>query len=162
MRFLWSIWLILLTLTACGGGVAADQPPDIRYGEDPCDECHMLIQDKRFAAAYITEDAQSYRFDDIGDMLLHMQKHSPQIASAWVHDYDTEEWLRAEEAFYVHASSLHTPMGYGLAAFATRERAEAFANEHEGMVMTFDALRAKDADTLRNASAPDGASEHNH
>lgn len=158
MRKLWGIFVLLLILTACAGDVPTDQPPEIRYGEDPCDECHMLIQDKRFAAAYITEDGQSYRFDDIGDMLLHIQKHTPRTASAWVHDYDTEEWLRAEEAIYVHAPELHTPMGYGLAAFTTRERAEAFAAEHDGMVMTFEALRATDANTLRD----EAASHHSH
>jgi len=130
MRSLWSIFVLLLILTACGDDISTDQPPEIRYGEEACDECHMLIQDKRFAAAYITEDGQPYRFDDIGDMFLHMQTLRPQIASAWL-----------------------TPMGYGLAAFATRERAEAFAAEHDGMVMTFETLRATDANTLRDEAA---------
>nr|WP_290669784.1 nitrous oxide reductase accessory protein NosL [Ardenticatena sp.] len=150
------IWcMILLTTIACGQSDAAlNQPPSIRYGEDACDECHMLIQDKRFAAAYITEDGQSYRFDDIGDMLMHMHKNNVQNATAWVHDYQSQEWIRADDATFVHTPAIATPMGYGLIAFASSTEAATFAQAHNGRILRFSDLRMLDAEELRIASPP--------
>jgi len=32
-----------IMLSACKQAVQFDQPPDIRYGEDVCDACNMII-----------------------------------------------------------------------------------------------------------------------
>jgi nitrous oxide reductase accessory protein NosL len=62
----------------------------------------------------------------------------------WVHDFDSEEWLKADQARYVKGDHI-TPMGFGIIAFADHERAKAWAAEEGGMVMTFDELLGEGA-----------------
>jgi nitrous oxide reductase accessory protein NosL len=126
-------------LVACGAEVDFDRPPDIIYGEDVCERCSMIINEARYATAYVTEDGQAHLFDDIGGMLVHNAQVADDVVVFWVHDFDTEEWLKAEEAHYVRGDYM-TPMGFGIVAFAQRDRAGAWAAEQGGMVMTFDEL----------------------
>lgn len=133
--------LILLTLVgflmaSCGSGPNLDEPPEIRYGEDTCDRCLMIINEARYAAAYVTADGQARRFDDIGGMLAYNGEMAEDVAVFWVHDFDTEEWLKAGEAYYVKSDHL-TPMGFGIVAFTDQSRAESWAGQEGGMVMTF-------------------------
>lgn len=131
--------LAFLLLVACGSEKDFDRPPEIVYGEDICERCSMIINEARYAAAYVTEDGQAHRFDDIGGMVAHNAAVADDVAVFWVHDFETEEWLRAEEAHYVKGD-LMTPMGFGVIAFDGRDRAEAWAAGQGGMVMTFDEL----------------------
>lgn len=135
--------LATVLLVACGSEVDFDQPPDIVYGEDVCERCSMIINEARYAAAYVTEDGEAHRFDDIGGMLAHDKTVAEDVVVFWVHDFDSEEWLKAEEAHYVKGDHI-TPMGFGILAFTDRERAEAWAAEHGGMVMSFDELQSED------------------
>ena len=140
-RSLHSRWFMLLLATvllaACGSEIDFDKPPDIVYGEDVCERCSMIINEARYAAAYVTGDGESHLFDDIGGMLAHHQEAADDVVVFWVHDFDTEEWLKAEEAHFVKGDYV-TPMGFGIIAFAGNERAETWAAEEGGMVMTFD------------------------
>lgn len=52
----------------------------------------------------------------------------------WVHDYNSEEWIDAEAAFFVESNAIKSPMGHGLAAFADKSAAEQFAAEVEAGV----------------------------
>lgn len=149
MKSYWRwLFLLILFVSACAQGTAEIRPPDIRYGEDVCAECNMIISDPRFAAAYAIEISagryQQLAFDDIGDMLLYATKHPEQkIVGSYVHDYQTEEWLDAADAHFVISSAIATPMGHGIAAFATEENAQAFALETRGEMLTWDALQAR-------------------
>lgn len=136
--------LLALAATACGAQKPAElRPPDIVLGEDTCADCGMSITDLRFAAAAVTPDAQSLLFDDIGDMLRYRASHSlPEGTAYFVHDYDSREWLPADLAFYVQSSTLHTPMGSGIAAFAVKTRAEAMAANQGASLMDYKALSA--------------------
>lgn len=132
-------FLAILLLVACGSEIDFDAPPDIVYGEDVCERCSMIINEARYAAAYVTEDGQAHRFDDIGGMLAYNAELADDVVVFWVHDFDSEEWLRADEAHYVKGDHM-TPMGFGIIAFAGRDRAAAWAAEQGGMVMAFDEL----------------------
>ena len=129
--------LSLTLLAACGGGPDLDEPPDIRYGEDVCDRCLMIINEARYAAAYVKPDGEARRFDDIGGMVAYLDEVAEDVAVFWVHDYDTEEWLKADEAFYVESDDLVTPMGFGIVAFADRSRAEEWAAEQAGILRSY-------------------------
>jgi copper chaperone NosL len=61
---------VAVLLVACGSEVDFDDPPDIVYGEDVCERCSMIINEARYAAAYVTEDGEAHRFDDIGGMVM--------------------------------------------------------------------------------------------
>jgi len=132
--------LVMVVAASCGSSPNLEEPPDIRYGEDVCDRCMMIINEAKYATAYVTPDGEVRRFDDIGGMSAHIDETPEEIAVLWVHDYDTEEWLKAEEAFYVGNEDLATPMGFGIIAFAGRERAEEWASEQSGTMLTYSDL----------------------
>ena len=139
------IYLLLIILTglitgvSCSSGPDFDEPPDIRYGEDSCERCLMIINEARFAAAYVTQAGETRRFDDIGGMVAYNNEISEDVAVFWVHDFDTEGWLKAEEAFYVK-SQQQTPMGFGIVAFGDQLRADQWAAENNGVLLPFDDL----------------------
>jgi copper chaperone NosL len=136
--------LLALALAACGQAAADEpRPPEIAYGLDVCAGCGMLIDSPQFAAALLTTGGEALKFDDIGDMLLYHQEHPEQPVRAWfVHDYETEAWIRAETAFYVQSSHVHTPMAHGLVAFAQEADAQALADSVGASVLSFDFARA--------------------
>lgn len=135
---------LLFLLAACGGAqVDPNTPPEIVYGEDVCDQCGMIISDDRFAAALVIEkaanDFQYLLFDDAGEMFAFVAEDNGQskIASWFVHDYNSREWLDATSAWFVVADSLQTPMGFGIAASAQELEAQALAQESGGEVLSF-------------------------
>ena len=129
--------LLGIVLGGCQSRVDPDTPPEIRYGEDICDQCRMIISEPRYAAAYVTRQSLTRRFDDIGDLLLYHARHREDVLAFWVHDYETEEWLKAPQAFYVMSPELHTPMAHGIVALRERARAAVLAAEMHGRVFTF-------------------------
>jgi copper chaperone NosL len=124
-------------LIACQPAVDLSKPPEIRYGEDICTECNMIISEPRYAAAFYTSDGEAKIFDDIGGMAIYINEHQEEVDQYWVHDYDTEEWIAAEAAFFVVGEGLHTPMDHGVVSFSEESRAADLAAEVGGMVMTF-------------------------
>jgi copper chaperone NosL len=137
------IVLLAILLVSCQPRPSLDAPPEIRYGEDTCDLCHMIINEARFAAAYVTRQGEARRFDDIGDLLAYHAAHAEEVAAFWVHDYDTEEWLRAEQATFVVSDAFHTPMGHGIVAVADAARAQELAASTGGEVVSFSALLSR-------------------
>lgn len=150
--------LLIVTLSALVGacaGAAATGPPDIKYGRDVCVECSMVISEARFAAAYRLDDGTEKLFDDIGGMLKHGNETGDVAhATAWVHDFQTEEWVQADVAFYVPTRSVATPMGHGVVAFADHARAMEFAIGVEGEVV--------DWATVVHIPIVDGLIAHDH
>ncbi len=144
--FLLFTLLVVLFLMSCSQASNLDEPPEILYGQDVCDECGMLVSEERFAASYVTESEEVRRFDDVGGMLLYDQKHQEDVRLYWVHDFDTEEWIDAKEAVFVLDDGLITPMGWGLAPFATQEQAEAYMAETGGIMADFVTLQQEIAD----------------
>jgi len=145
------LWLLLLVvgllLSACAHGETTPSPPTIRYGEDLCAECNMIISDPRYAAGYAYAVSagryESIAFDDIGDLLTHMAKHPERAIVAWyVHDYESEEWLDATTAYYVVSEQIISPMGHGISAHATRAAAEQMAQAKQGKVFDWQGLQA--------------------
>ena len=149
------VWaLLLLALAACGGEVDTSQPPEIIYGQDVCNECNMIISEEKHAAAFWTAEGEARRFDDVGEMLVYMSDNPDvQIATTWVHDINSVEWLAAEEAWFVMNSGVTTPMGTGIVALSSEEEARALAFDQEmAVVMTFDEIvAAANAGELMNA-----------
>jgi len=146
------VFLLLGLLAACARP-SGPRPPEIAYGKDPCYECGMIINDPRFAAAYVTREGQARLFDDIGCMVVYHRQHPEDVVAFYVHDYETRAWVDAARAAFVHAPSVPSPMGYGLAAFADPARAEAFARERGGAVKDW-------AQVLREVQPPPGPHSH--
>ena len=138
------IVLMALAMGACGGAESFDEPPEILFGQDVCSNCNMIISEANFASAYWTTGGEARRFDDMGEMLAFMQNTPEQRASTWVHDVNTAEWLRAEDAWIVMNAGLMTPMGTGIVAVANEDDAKALAfDQEDAMVLTFNDLLVK-------------------
>jgi copper chaperone NosL len=59
----------------------------------------------------------------------------------YVRDYNTNEWVNAEEASFAYDSSYQTPMGYGIYSFQDQASAQNFVKEKgTGKVLTFEDL----------------------
>ena len=136
-----------LVLAACA--VRADLPPEIVVDRTACSHCGMLISEPIYAAAYQTSEADARVFDDIGCLLTAARQGAPgDAARFWVHDAKTGSWIDGRAAVFVQASSLQTPMGGGVIAFATRADAEAAAAAHQGTIVpTLSALLAREGGT---------------
>jgi copper chaperone NosL len=118
----------------------AVQPPTIRYGEDACANCRMLINEAPYACAIETEEGEIRKYDDFNCMFLDSERVKPK--RYWVHHHDKpDQWLDGEKAFYVRADTLQTPMGSRTLAVATREEAERKAKQLKGQVFPFEAIR---------------------
>lgn len=147
LRFV--LLLALLLLAACAQGSAEAAPPEIRFGEDLCAHCNMIISDPRFAAGYARELSpgryESLAFDDIGDMLAMAAANPNHSVVAWyVHDYTSEEWIDATTATYVVSQEISTPMGFGIVAYAEADAATSMAAEVGGEVLTWQELQSHD------------------
>mgnify|MGYP005852889093 CR=1 FL=1 len=143
--------LLAVLLIGCGQESGRLEPPEIRYGRDTCAQCGMIISDPRFAAAAATADGTVTLFDDIGDLLAYRKANQPAWAAIWVHDYDTQEWLRAEDAWYLLGPGVRSPMGWGIAAFASEEAARARQGELGGELLRWEELLARE---LTHPSSP--------
>lgn len=133
------IGLAAVALTACGDEADASKPPKIRLGKDTCDRCGMLISDERHAAALVDDAGAARLFDDAGELVMTAREEGVAGRRIWVHD-DTPAWIDGTTAFYAVGQGAMTPMGTGVLVFATRDQAEAWANDHEGATMSWNEM----------------------
>jgi len=141
--------LVTFALASCGGPREV-APPEVRYGEHPCDICVMIVNEERYAAAVVTRDAdgltQSFVFDDIGCMLDFAPSAAHTIAARYVHDHGTLAWIDAETAAFLHSRELRTPMAFGVACFDSAADAETLRQSIGGDLLDFEAIRRRHAE----------------
>lgn len=117
-----------LALSGCFGK-GGTGPADIRWGKEYCTHCGMIIDDPRFAAQAREPGGKVHKFDDFGDGILFLSKHSwaeDPATRIWVGHAETGKWLDAREAWYV--SGYKSPMAHNFGAFdARREGSLSFA-----------------------------------
>lgn len=138
--------MVLLTLwclafIGCSSGDAAGTPREIDPTIDICPVCRMSVIDEHFAAQIIDSRGQAEIFDDIGCMSIFMRRleagAKDSILATYVKDFESKEWLKAREAFYVQGR-IDTPMSFGIVAFAAEEAARKFAEEVGGKQLTWE------------------------
>jgi len=128
----------------CSAAAEADAPPEINYGRDICLECDMIISEPRFAAAYRLDTGEAKSFDGIGELVKHARRTEEldRVTFAWVHDFNTEDWILVEDAYFVAGSDIVTPMGHGIVAFASEGNANEYATELGGTVLRWPEVAA--------------------
>ncbi len=128
--------LVGLLVAACGSADTSG-PPDINYGRDICVQCGMIISEARFAAAYELADGTQKSFDDVGGLIVHQRQTGDSLdpEKTWVHDFETEEWVAVDVAYFVPTLSVATPMGHSIVSFSDADRASAFATDVDGEVI---------------------------
>lgn len=143
-RTLIGLMLLAILSSGCARSAQPPTPPDIHYGQDTCARCTMIIDEPRCAAAIKPVDGDVLLFDDISEMLIWRQLN-PNVATSamWVHDFDSGEWIDAASAAYVVGTRFTTPMGGGILAASSTERALSVATRRGGRVTDFeDATRS--------------------
>lgn len=99
-----------LTLAA----VACASDPSIAFGHAQCEECRMLVSDRRFGALVVTEHGRSLTFDSIECLRTFTARTgSPAARETWVVDASVPGTLVALESATVVESdgALRPPMG---------------------------------------------------
>lgn len=134
------VWFVPWLLLAGCGPVDPNRPPNLRLGQEACANCRMIISDARFAAALITGDGETLKFDDLGCLIQHESAGFRPTVVYWVRDFKNDAWLNARDAVFVHSGSIVSPMGFGLAACPTSEAATEAAKEAGGKMLRFDEL----------------------
>jgi copper chaperone NosL len=117
-------------------------PPQLRYGEQECDACRMLVSDERFAAALVFDqqgEVTKLAFDDINCVFAYLSDH-PRSGpyQVYTHDLNTHAWLDARTALFVHSEKLETPMASQIAAASSPEGLERLLNRYPGAQLTFE------------------------
>jgi copper chaperone NosL len=126
-----------------GNGEAAPTEPVIQYGAEMCMRCRMVIDDARFAAAWIEGDGSEVHFDDIGCAALEASERGLALdARVFVHDLSSEVWLDGRTARYVRSATLRTPMAYGVVALVDQAAADSLAHKLQGHTVRWEELAA--------------------
>lgn len=121
-------------------GCAAPGPREIVAGQDACHYCRMEISDARFGTQVILGTGKTYVFDSV-ECLAGFLRTSPgsAVASTWVTDPSTGDWVPADEAGYLLDSSLRSAMGR-VVAFATPDEAAAAVSRYGGSPVSWTAV----------------------
>ena len=129
----------LLAMAACRSG--PPQPVDID-ASDMCSRCRMAISQNRYAAELLDREGNAFKFDDIGCMVHYAADHhlNPKEQTIFVMDYQSQHWLKADQAVYVRSGAIPSPMSGGLAAFHDRAQAEELARTVQGRILAFEEL----------------------
>jgi copper chaperone NosL len=139
-------------LAGCGAGDPT-APPSIRYGEDVCAHCGMIISEEGHAAAYRTSDGRVRLFDSVGEMVRYHRQHHEPVTGFFVHDVETHAWLAAPSAYYVLSPALRTPMAGGVVALQSEAAAQRLAERYISQPLTWPEL-------LERATLPETIQRH--
>lgn len=90
-----------------------------------CAECGMTIDpNSPYVCLAVRNNGEVLYFDEPGELLNHIQKMG-DIKDVRVRDLTTGKWIDGRKAFYVKSEKFRTPMGWGIAAFASLDEAKA-------------------------------------
>ncbi len=131
-------------LQGCDSG-AITGPPQEPVGKAVCAACDMTVREDRYSAGAVVKEKDArlhLSFDDIGCLLDHEREHKELKYAEWyVRDASNGEWLDATKASFVLSDMIPTPMGSGIAAYATKDAAQAQAVKVNAAVQTLAELR---------------------
>lgn len=118
--------------------------------EARCPVCGMFpARQPRWAVQLIYADGHAHFLDSplsLFHYLQHVERYAPgrrrdEIAAIHVSEHDTGRWLPAEQALYVHGSTLAGPMrGGNLPAVGPGEATSRFMARHGGQALGFGVL----------------------
>lgn len=118
-----SMILAVFLVAACAQGIE-----QIRWGTDMCDQCRMILSDKRFGAELVAK--RVYKFDGIDELARFQAAHPETGGTAYVTDGESGKLIPAGQAVFVQSPDLKSPMGGNIISFAKREEAEQFIAKH--------------------------------
>jgi copper chaperone NosL len=96
------------------------KPAEIKYGQDVCAVCSMIISETLYSSQYILTDGKVKKFDDIGCMMENIKQTKDEldkISAIFVRDFISNNWINAKNAHFLRSKKIITPMGHGIIAF---------------------------------------------
>ncbi len=135
----YSVILLFLFIIGCGS-TEQDKSPVILKGQDPCDNCFMIINETKYSGSLTLLNGEEKRFDDIGCMLSYMHKNKDQVKKSWVYDFVDGKPLNTGKAFFIYSDKIITPMGSGIIAFDSKSEASKITNKNEAVILSFSEL----------------------
>lgn len=134
------LYLIICLLTSCQPSME-----EIRFGEDQCAYCRMIISDPKFGAELVTSKGKVFKFDAAECMIDYLsapqnqeQAYAFTAAVAW----NTPGQLHpVEELNFLVSENIPSPMGKNLSAYDSPSVALAKQREFSGQVFGWDGLR---------------------
>ena len=131
MKVSLSFLIILILFISC-----SNEPKPIRFNEDECDYCRMIISDQRYGAELMTNKGKAYKFDSVECLSAYLQEQKPgskDVHSLLTIDFNNPEiFIDATKAWYLHSDLLKSPMGLNLSAFSDKELALTVKNVYPG------------------------------
>lgn len=130
-----------LLMSACASG-----PEPINYGKDACDHCRMTIMDSKFGAELVTSKGKVFKFDDVNCMVNFGAKLPgglDEAAHVLVADMEQPFTLvPVQEACFVRADEVRSPMGSRVAAFGTEANCSEHMANWQGERLDWQAVRS--------------------
>ena len=99
------VMVFSVLFVACASNLEPGEPV---WGKEPCAHCMMLVSERAPSAQVLLEGGMREYFDDVGCMVLHVEREGVTPKAWWVRVGDS--WVRAEQARYARE---HTPMDFG-------------------------------------------------
>jgi copper chaperone NosL len=134
--------LLAFSGLACSGGSL--QPANLSTGGgDACSFCRMTVSNRRTAAQVVAPGEEPRFFDDVGCLLGSLgDKGKAEGSRIFVADHRTGDWVAADVAVYARVTSVETPMGSHLLAWADDRSRAADPSGKGADSMSFAALTA--------------------
>ncbi|PTX09945.1 copper chaperone NosL [Pontibacter mucosus] len=131
-----SLALLLLLLAGC-----AAEPQPIPYGQANCAHCNMTVADNRYGAELVNDKGKPYFFDSAECLMAYVSEQPEQgekAAFLLVTDFTRPyELISAQDARFLQAKALPSPMGMYLTAIADEAAATKMQQEIGGRVLTW-------------------------
>jgi nitrous oxide reductase accessory protein NosL len=128
-RFMKMFFPVLAIVVFCSLSVSA--------GMVSCAQCGMGADLGSKFTSRIVQAKQTLHFCDIGDLFAYLKNDPAAAAAAQVKDFETSDWIDAQQAYYVYsAKKFRTPMGWGIAAFKAKPEPAEFGNALDFNAMT--------------------------
>lgn len=83
-----------------------------------CNNCKMLISNKKFRYQLINKHKKSFKFDDINCMILWANNNNIlDIENMWGVDYFNDKWINLKNSFIISEKNIKTPMNSNIIVF---------------------------------------------
>jgi copper chaperone NosL len=129
--------IMIVILNAC-----TPKSEPIRFGNDLCNYCKMMISDTRYGGELVTRKGKIYKFDSVeclSGWCLTEKTKPDDIYSLWVVDFDhPENLINANQAIYLQSKDLRSPMGLNLTAFSDSSMANKVEQLYIGSLLDWD------------------------
>ena len=144
---------LLVVLQGCTTGA----PRAIAFGRDECANCRMIVSDPRYATELVTAKGRTLAFDSIECLASFVLRNNASpaagrlaIGSLWVSAHVAPNALMpAEQGWFHRDEGSGSPMGKGLAAFASDGEARAYGYARTSALGWDEVLALVERDGLR-------------